>query len=110
MPTALVCSTFQFSIGSGVNTVFNFDQKIFDNDNMYNSNTKLTINTAGVYLICGNAFMQDNATGYRKLTVRKNGGTNLGIHNMGAVSGDFTRIQVVAVANLIVGDYVELLI
>lgn len=55
-----------------------FNAETFDTDDMHSttSNTdRITVNTAGVYIVTGNLQMAGNATGVRGIYIRKNGST-----------------------------------
>ena len=51
----------------------NFDTEVYDTDSMYNptTNNRITINTAGVYLMNGQVRFDISATGTRVLAIRK---------------------------------------
>jgi len=72
------------------------------------SPTKLTCRVGGVYIIWASLRFAANATGVRRALLRVNGGTYLGqsppVPGTAAIA---TFVQVVAIAKLNVGDYVE---
>jgi hypothetical protein len=67
----------QQSITSGTETQISFDTEMYDNDNMYASSAadRITINTAGYYLVVGVYSFANgsNVTGYRRMSVYANG-------------------------------------
>lgn len=72
--------------------------------------TRLTCAVAGFYAIGGGVRFAANTTGYRQLTIRLNGATQIATANMSAVSavGITTAMTIATGYLLAVGDYVEL--
>jgi hypothetical protein len=112
-PVVLVKKSTTQSLTSGVRTAITFDVEAFDvggcHDNATN-NTRLTVPTGadGTYFITANAEYASNTAGIRAAELKQNGTTTLAQVITAAVVGDITVVQVIAVAPLVAGDYVEL--
>ncbi|MHA4774771.1 hypothetical protein L1085_009735 [Streptomyces sp. MSC1_001] len=62
-PSVLIHKTVAQSIPSNTNTLLTFGTEVYDNDNMANlgvSNTQITIQTAGVYIVSGSVTLNGN--------------------------------------------------
>jgi hypothetical protein len=110
---ASVTRTASQTISNATDTVLNFDAEIFDTDGIHSNstnNSRLTCNTAGLYLIgCSVAFV-NNSSGVRALIPRLNGTTVIGYTNAIAVSGNATGMTFSIIYQLAVTDYLELLV
>jgi len=73
------------------------------------NNSRLTAQTAGFYLVIGNAEFQNDYWSSRYLGVRLNGTTFLAVHHQPAAYWDATTFSVPTIYYLGVGDYVELM-
>jgi hypothetical protein len=85
---------------------------IFDTDAFHNpstNNSRITIPTglSGWYKIYGQTSWP-NFSGNKRLTFRKNGTTNLVVQDSGSV--DITTLSNQIVANLVAGDYIEMVV
>lgn len=111
-PSAFVYSTVNQSIPNSTATILTFDTEVFDNDNMYDpaSNTRLTVRTAGKYLIIAHVVFDINSSYTRHVALRKNGNTYLSYVKANACSVGTTRIQCLAIANLNVNEYVDVVV
>lgn len=82
----------------------------YDTDSMFTTaaNTRITIKTAGKYLIVGQVLIATSGTGQRQVKITKNGAVDLA--SVGAAgNASFTqRMEVVAVWTFAANDYVEL--
>lgn len=72
------CQVFRDSrqiIPNNILTAIEFDEEKYDTDGMHSAGakTRITFNTAGVYLVTLSCTWQPNATGYRFAQIRKNG-------------------------------------
>lgn len=89
-----------------------FNTERYDTDSIHNTvtnNSRLTCNTAGLYLITFSAEFASNAVGLRSIAPRFNGvNTWPSLAELPAVSGGTTKLWGSTVWPLIVGDYVEL--
>jgi len=108
-PTARVRNNANQSIASSVAKVLTFNIANYDTDSMHDNvtnPTRLTCQTAGLYLIVGQVEWQSNTSGRRALSIRLNGATYIAISNDIAAG---TNGQVVMTTyRLNVGNYVEL--
>lgn len=103
------------TIANNTATAITFNQEDYDTDSYHStsSNTsRLTIPTGlgGAKLIIGYVEWSSNATGYRALTLFKNGNTTIEQEITPAASGVLTCQHVMAEAVLQQGDYVELFV
>lgn len=109
---ARVTNSAAISVPNATATVLTFDQERRDDGSLHStsSNTdRLTAPVAGWYQIAGNVEFATNATGFRTISVRKNGGTTIiWVSQANAVSGTQTILQVGCVAYLAANDYVSL--
>jgi len=99
------------SIANNTVTALAFDTERFDTDTIHDNvtnNSRLTCQTAGKYCLIAQGAFANNATGERQMTVRLNGGTQLGNTLQDAVNGDETYFFAVTFTDLVVGDYVEI--
>lgn len=107
-------SSVNVSAANNTQTVFTFDSELFDTDNFHStsSNTgRITIPTgkAGYYLISGTLVWVASSTGYRSLTLTKNGTSSLLALDNGSPNGTYqTFLNGTVIANLAVGDYVTM--
>ena len=102
------------TISDNTSTAVNFDQEDFDTDGMHDNvtnNTRLTAKTAGKYIIVGIlSFLNTNAAGARGAKLRINGATVIAQQNQQPDStNDDHDLQVSAIYNFAVNDYVELI-
>jgi hypothetical protein len=102
------------SIANDTNTVVALNSETHDSDpngaihDTAANNSRLTVRTAGLYLVCGGVQFAANATGYRDVFVQLNGATTIGMVRVPAVAGVVQLTQVFAVRVLAASDYVEL--
>jgi len=109
-PMAAVYKAAAQSIPDVTVTTLTFDTERYDSDSMHStsSNTgRMTINTAGVYLIHLTGYFASNATGFRNAYLLVNGAGPYIMENKNAVNGDVTLINFSAELDLAVNDYVE---
>lgn len=110
-PCARVRHSANQSIASGgMAKVLTFNTEDYDTDSIHDNGvapSRLTCQTAGLYLIIGQAEWQSNTSGRRALVIRLNGTTYI------AISDDIAsgpNGQVVMTTWLLgVGDYIELM-
>jgi hypothetical protein len=85
----------------------------YDTDSMHDpasNNTRITFNTAGVYVVQGEMYWDANATGVRLARIRLNGATTLNtaiVPNTGGSDGVATLVG--CTYDFVVSDYIELL-
>lgn len=72
--------------------------------------SRLTAQIAGKYLVTGAVDWASNATGVRRLRVKKNGTTDYAVVNVAAVNGSTTNLTISAFVDLAATDYIEMVI
>lgn len=105
------------SIPDNVATVLDFGSESFDTDFMHELvflNSRLTVNTAGKYIIQGQVTFDLSSVGGKTIQIRKNGTTVVAAFREPAdstgASSEYRIIQVHDLEEFIAGDYVELLV
>ncbi len=101
------------TIANATWTAIQFDAEYFDTDTMHDNvtnNTRITIRTAGYYMIGGCVEWVSNTTGMRLMQIWKNNAVVLtsAVHNSdqyGAAPGTLSTVHYLAV-----NDYIELLV
>ncbi len=100
------------TIATSVATALPLNSERYDTDNMHNTaalTTRLTCNTAGLYVISGAVRFAANATGIREIGIMLNATTNLALQDSHTNSGAFDMIMTVTTEyELVVGDFLEL--
>lgn len=115
-PIVSVRQTVAQTLTTGTWAAVTMDFETLDTDGMHSTATntsRLTVVTAGWYLVNGTAGFASNATGVRQAGLRVNGtGTstsNSGQVNINAVGGGQpSALQVSSLVQLAVGDWIEL--
>lgn len=98
------------SLTSGATGAVTFNTETYDTDTMHDPTTnpdRITITQAGIYLITGHLEFASNATGHRLAGIVVSNSYQARQH-VPAVNGDETRLSVVALQRLAVGDYIQL--
>lgn len=101
------------TITTATATAISFDTVVDDTDTMWviGSPTRLTINTAGRYIIFGNIEFEANGTGDRKVIIRLNGSTIIASLHIDATAPTHTEdIPIETMWTFAVGDYIELVV
>ena len=98
-------------IGTGVHTPLAFNSERYDTDTMHDtavSNTRITITTAGVYVVTFNAEFAANATGVRTVGIRINGASFLAL-NAAPADGAVNPVPVTVATEykFAAGNYIE---
>jgi len=112
---ARVYNSLDQSIGAGTTTAVSFDSERFDTSDLHgvavcsaaNDKCRLYAPVAGLYLATGHAVWASNATGFRILQIRLNGGLPLASDHRLATAGA-TSHSVATVTRLTATDYVDL--
>jgi hypothetical protein len=84
----------------------------FDTDAMHDpasNNTRITINTAGVYMVTANVGTNFGVQGYSRVTLRVDGTTSIAATHIGASGGDAPRLSVSLPFAFSAAQYVEAL-
>jgi hypothetical protein len=101
---------------TGVAIVVPFDSEDFKSTAGLHSNvtnnSRLTVVTAGKYVVTATVLWDTNATGFRFANIKKNGTTDYAYTVIAAapVSSTYTGHQVVTLMDLATSDYVELFV
>lgn len=94
-------------------TALTFDTERFDTDNMHSTvsnTTRITFNTAGVYVVQGQVNWPTNGAGERYTYIRLNGATEIATDSKaGAAITDAVGQNVTIIYKFAATDYVELL-
>ena len=106
------------SISNNTTTAITLDSERWDTGELHSTSvntSRITLTTAGNYLIVGIIEWGANATGSRQVQIRRNGdsATNIGIITQGATPGGagFVTTQVISIYyQLVVGDFIELFV
>ena len=113
-PGDISCSVYSSStqsIPNSSHTAVNFNSEHFDTDSMHDTstnNSRITVKTAGKYMVVANIVFAFNATGQRQVQIRVNGSTYRGKVFLDANSATYgNRMNVSAILDLDVDDYVE---
>lgn len=103
------------SISNSTKTALSFNSERYDTDTMHDTatnNTRLTIKTAGLYIVTGHAAFAGNSTGDRSIIVRLGGATEIAGNLQRAPSGvtEWAVMSVATIYRFAVNEYVELLV
>jgi len=109
--SAAVNKTANQSIPHATTATITFDNEEWDTDNIHDNTTnngRLTCKTAGRYFVFALLAFEDNVTGDRIASVKKNGITELMLFCLGKDAFGRWRAAMTTVADLAVNDYIEL--
>jgi len=107
-PMCRVKQTSGVAINDASNTILAFDAEDFDTDGMHDNatnNSRITINTAGVYLVIASVRYTAGVSDDARISILKNGG-NVGIDERGP-NNSRSGHQVMGYYDLAVADYLE---
>lgn len=111
-PFAEVYHNTTQSVSSGSTTTLSFNSENFDTDTMHDNvtnNSRLTVNTAGVYLITAYAFVASGGVGTYFSVLRVNGATGIASNSFyHRVAATAVYITVSGLWKFAASDYVEL--
>lgn len=96
------------SIPDTTETALAFNTEVVDTTNMHSTttnNSRITIATAGIYLVTANVEWDGNTTGARRLTLRLGGSGPLATVRQGATADLAQHVSMIA--TLGAGDYIE---
>jgi len=99
------------SIPNATETAVSFDTERFDYDNMWSaaSPTRITINTAGVYVVTGAIQWATISSGHAYVALRVNGTTYIATQRSSA-PGTTLPLTIAGIWEFSVGDYVEMMV
>jgi hypothetical protein len=100
------------TLANNTATVITFNTEVWDHIGLYTSAapTRITFPLDGRYHVGGHLMFDDNVTGRRSISIRKNGVTTLASMNQMAITdaGIVTRVTIDTIDEFVTGDYVEL--
>jgi len=110
LPGCRVYHNANQSINNTFYTSLAFNNESYDTDTMHDTvtnNGRITIKTAGVYLLSAVVSFAFNTTGDRQVLFVVNGATYIAYHTTRAASNGDTIIPLTVVRNFAVNDYIE---
>jgi hypothetical protein len=114
VPSCRVSNAAGTSIPNATDTAIPFASESYDTDSMHDTvtnNTRITINTPGVYMIAANVTFAGSSVGSRSVYLRLNGSTVIG-YMTEKVTDDATQgggVTITVARKLNAGDYVEVM-
>lgn len=115
-PACRVYHSGDQNVTSGAELTLAFDSERYDTDTMHDpssSNSRITFNTAGLYVVTGHATIQNDVdTDHRRayLSIKLNGSTVIAVQLVGRLDLNVQpHISVATVYKFAQGDYVELI-
>jgi hypothetical protein len=100
--------------GNATFTSIALNSERFDTASLHRTDidtSRLTVSSAGVYVLNANVTWEQNATGARELNIRKNGTTIVArVVQAGTAGGNTTDQSVTTLAQLAAGDFVEVVV
>ena len=111
--TAEVTATVDQLVANNTNFILAFAAETFDNDSMHDNatnNSRLTINTAGKWLFGFNGRWESDASGFRQVSLKKNGTTLVSrqmTQNTGS-GNDLNQCVTFVLQDAIVTDFFEI--
>lgn len=113
-PRCRLTNSADISVANSSSVSLTFDTEVFDSGAMHSTSTntgRITVPTGGggVYVVGGTVEFAANATGYRSIGIRLNGGNTITGHRAITSSASVTtRLSTSAIYSLAAGDYLEL--
>ena len=112
-PQTVVINSVDVPLANATVTALTFDTELFDIGNSWTSASPSALfvpaGAGGIYLLFGTCAYQNNGTGGRMARLRINGVGAEATVFVNPFVGDITQLQVMSVARLNPGDYVQLL-
>jgi len=96
---------------TNTNFMVPLNQERYDTDDMHDNsanNTRITIKTAGKYLVTGHLVFDINNTGFRHIGIRVNGATYIAAQRFNTNQGSYSMLTVATIYEFAANDYVEL--
>jgi hypothetical protein len=92
-------------VGTAAWTTLSVDAEKFDNDNMFSTAGRITIQTPGLYYIEGQARYAAGGTGYRAARIQINNATDLDTQYSPVSPSGATTVYIKGYAQLVAGDF-----
>lgn len=113
-PACRVYNNANISTTSGASALaLTFNSERYDTDGMHSTSVntdRITINTAGLYVITADVWFASNATGRRAAFVNLNGIVTITGLVISATNGDDTDMNLATTYKLAAGDYLQVLV
>ena len=109
-PNCLAYRTGTQLIPNAAHTVVSLNLELFDTDDMHDNvtnNSRITIKTAGKYILNASVQFVPNGTGQRQIQIWKNGAAMARVF-VGSIPTFNSRLNVTAIVDGVVDDYYEL--
>lgn len=111
-PACRVYNNAVQSLANATETALTFNSERWDTDAMHSTSvntSRITFNTAGLYVISGHVSFAGNVTGHREVQIKLNAATYLAVLNVPAVAAvSNPYISIATTYKFAVADYVEL--
>jgi hypothetical protein len=109
-PACRVYHNASQALTTAVEFTLAFNSERFDTNSMHDTvtnNSRITFNTAGIYVVTAQVSFANNATGYRHIAIYANNTTYLALQNATAMNGDNHYLVVTTTYKFAVADYVQ---
>lgn len=110
-PAVLATTPISQPVANSVTTILFFDRERFDTDSMHSqtvNTSRITIQTAGVYVISGWAVWSGNASGERRMNIKLNATNNIAQDERVTLQSDAFSHPFQSIWKFGVGDYFEI--
>jgi hypothetical protein len=112
-PRVRVYNSANIATATATPLALTFNSERFDTDTMHSTavnTSRITFTTGGYYMIGAGIEFASNATGYRSVTLRISGATEIACEVRPAVSGAVTRVSISTLWGVAAGAYVECIV
>lgn len=109
-PSCRVYNSAAISCANGAETFLTFNSERWDTDSMHSTGSltgRITINTAGLYVVTANLDIAPSATGDRYVAIRVNGATVIGYDSRRAPAVQGCLFVLSTLYRFAVADYIE---
>lgn len=110
-PAVLASTPITQPIANSVTTILFFNRERFDTDSMHSqtvNTSRITIQTAGVYVISGWAVWSGNASGERRMNIKLNGTNTIAQDERVTLQSDAFSHPFQSIWKFSAGDYFEI--
>lgn len=97
------------SVANNSPAVVAFNSERYDTDTMHDTvtnNSRVTLNTAGLYSVTAHGSFASNATGNRYIAIKLNGSIYIAVDLRLAASGQRTDMSIATIYKFAAGDYI----